>query len=382
MDVRIPKTASPLLASPHRLRLALFGANERRGLVMTTADGPPDATWEESVRLARRAEEVGFEAIIPLARWLGYGGPNNPGARSFETFTWAAGLAALTERLQVFATFHVPTVHPVMAAKMVATIDHISGGRFGLNIVAGWQREELALFGAGERDHDERYAVAEEWATLVERLWDASEPFDFAGRFYAAPGAHSEPKPLQAPGPVVMSAGISPAGREFAARHADVIFAAIESVDRVGATVSEIKALARARSDRELLVFGRGHVTCRATEAAAREAYDDVIRTHGDREAARNVLRMLMAESQTIDWEAAGTQQMLEAVMRGYFAHPLTGTPEQVADAMGELADAGLDGLALTFNDYDEGLDQYATELHPLLVERGLRQPGSGKWIQ
>ena len=79
------------------------------------------------------------------------GGSVNFNHRNFETFTWAAGLAASTDEIGVFATFHVPTVHPVRAAKEVVTIDHISGGRFGLNIVAGWNEREIAMFGKPQK---------------------------------------------------------------------------------------------------------------------------------------------------------------------------------------------------------------------------------------
>lgn len=359
-----------MLASANRLKLAVFGVNDNRGLVMTTAGGPPEATWPESVALTREAERLGFEAMIPLARWLGYGGRNNLGARSFETFTWAAGLAAITERIQVFATFHVPTVHPVMAAKMCATIDHVSSGRFGLNIVAGWQPEEIAMFGSPQREHDERYEVADEWATLVKRLWTEDGEFNFHGRFYDAPGAFSEPKPLQRPHPVVMSAGISPAGRAFAARHADVVFAAIADPAKTAATVADIKA-----SSPDLKVFGRAHITMGSTEEEAHSRYEYFIKEHGDREAGENVLRMLMEHSQTIDYSSAEMQALVEAVIRGYFAHPMTGTAESLAAALAEQAEAGLDGVAITWNDYDEGLRGYESELLPLLAERGLRTP-------
>ncbi len=374
-DPSVESANAPILAGPNKLKLAVFGVNDDRGLVMTTAPGPPEATWEQSVRLAREAERLGFEAIIPLARWLGYGGTNNLGSRCFETFTWAAGLAAITSRIQVFATFHVPTVHPVMAAKMVSTIDHISGGRFGLNIVAGWQPEEIAMFGSPQREHDERYEVSDEWTELVKRLWTEPGSFDFAGRFFDAPGAQSEPKPLQTPYPVVMSAGISPAGREFASKHADLVFAAIVDPAQTANTVAEIKRLALERYGRTLHVFGRGHITCRDTEEQAREAYRYFILEHGDREAGENVLRMLMAHSQTIDYSSAEMQALIEAVIRGYFAHPITGSAEQVAAALVELSEAGLDGVALTWNDYEEGLAQYETMLLPRLVEAGLRAP-------
>ncbi|HEY7618621.1 MAG TPA: LLM class flavin-dependent oxidoreductase [Solirubrobacteraceae bacterium] len=362
-----------ILDSPNRFGLAVFGTNDNRGLVMTTAEGPPEAVWSECRDIARRAEELGFEAIIPLARWKGYGGANDLGSRVFETFTWAGGIAAVTERIQVFATLHVPTVHPVVAAKMGATVDHISRGRFGLNIVAGWQPEEIAMFGSPQREHDERYEVADEWAQIVERLWTTSGEVDFHGRFFDVPGGFLEPKPVQSPRPLIMSAGISPAGRRFAAMHADLVFVAIADPAATASTVAEVKRFAREEHGKDLRVYGRAHVTCGDTAQAAEDEYRHFILERGDREAGENVLRMLMGNSQTIDYESAEHQALVEAVIRGYFAHPVTGTPEQVVGVFSELADAGLDGVAVTWNDYEEGLRTFEERLLPLMVDAGLR---------
>jgi alkanesulfonate monooxygenase SsuD/methylene tetrahydromethanopterin reductase-like flavin-dependent oxidoreductase (luciferase family) len=374
-DPTVDKTDAPILSSANPFKLAVFSVNIGQGLVMSDAEELAKGTWEESVRLARTAERLGFEAMVPLARWRGHGGRTNPHHRSLETFTWAAGLSALTQHIQVFATFHVPTVHPVMAAKMAATVDHISGGRFGLNIVAGWQPDELRMFGADKHDHDERYGVADEWTRLVKRLWTEEGDFDFEGAHFTAPGAFSEPKPIQRPGPPIMSAGISPAGRDFAARHADLIFAAIENAAKTADTVRDIKEMARERYGRELKVFGVGHVTCADTEEQARADYQRVIIDRGDWDAARATIEKLMQHSQTVDYASSETRRLMEGVIRAFFAHPLTGTPEQVVAGMREMADAGLDGMALTWNDYDEGLRQYEEALLPLLVEAGLRVP-------
>ena len=100
-------------------------------------------TWDESVRIARAAERAGFEAIIPVARWRSPSSSRGASShRSFETFTWAAGLAASTTTIQVFAKVHIPTVHPVRAAcgfrlhdpaeqgkKISAECDFLHGGR-------------------------------------------------------------------------------------------------------------------------------------------------------------------------------------------------------------------------------------------------------------
>lgn len=374
-DQTLDRADAPILASANKLKLALFSFNIGGGLVMSDADGLAQATWEESVRLALAAEQAGFEALVPLARWRGHGGRTNPAARSFEAFTWAAGIAAVTSTVQVFATFHVPAVHPVLAAKMAATVDHISRGRFGLNIVAGWQPDELRMLGADKHDHDERYEVADEWAQLVKQLWETEGEFDFDGRFFQAPGAYSNPKPLQKPGPVVMSAGISSAGRNFASKHADMIFAAINNPAKTAETVRGIKQFAREEHGRELKVFGVGHITCRDTEAEARAYYDQVINEHGDWDAAKTTVSKLMAHSQTVDYESEEIKGLMEGAIRAFFAHPLTGTPEQIAAAIGEMADAGLEGLAITFNDYDDGLERYERQILPLLVEAGLREP-------
>ncbi len=373
-DPVLDKRLGPVLGSPNRFRLALFGFNFRAGLVMSFYEGVPQATWEQSLRTAIAADRMGLEALIPLARWQPYSAAGT-GGRGFEPFTWAAGLASVTERIGVFATFLIPTVHPVLGAKMAATIDHISGGRFGLNIVSGWQPAEIGMFGAQYYEHDERYDVSDEWIELVKRLWTEETPFDFEGRFFNAPGAVSEPKPLQQPYPLLMSAGISPAGRAFAAKHTDLVFAVVEEEEQRVRTVQDLKRLAREEHGKEILVFTHGNVICRDTEEEARELYDRVYKTEGDWEAGRNVLQTLMGNSQTIDWDAFETRRLLESTIRGFFAYPLVGTPEQVVGEMVRLSEAGFDGLAISLPDHDDGLERLEHQILPLLVDAGLRVP-------
>ena len=371
-DPHIDKALGPVLGSPNRFRLALFGFNFRAGLVMSSFEGVPQATWEESLRVARAADRMGLEALIPLARWQPYSSLGT-GGRGFEPFTWAAALASATERIGLFATFIVPTVHPVLGAKMAATIDHVSGGRFGLNLVSGWQPSEIAMFGSSTLDHDERYRVSDEWVTLAKRLWTETEPFDFEGAYYDAPAVTSEPKPLQQPYPLLMSAGISPAGRAFAARHTDLVFAVVEEESERAATVAELKRLAREEHGKEILVFTHGNVICRDSDEEAQALYDRVYHELGDWEAGRNVLQTLMGHSQTIDWEAFEIRRLLESTIRGFFAYPLVGTPLRIAGEMARLAEAGFDGLAISMPDHDDGLARLERQILPLLVEAGLR---------
>jgi FMNH2-dependent dimethyl sulfone monooxygenase len=118
------------------IKLGIFGFNVSSGGGLSKSPTRYEAEWEENVRLAQEAEAAGFEAAIPFARWRGFEGETNPWGRSFEPYTWAAGIAARTSRIVVFTTSHSLTVSPVVAAKQLATVDHISGGRTGLNVVA------------------------------------------------------------------------------------------------------------------------------------------------------------------------------------------------------------------------------------------------------
>jgi alkanesulfonate monooxygenase SsuD/methylene tetrahydromethanopterin reductase-like flavin-dependent oxidoreductase (luciferase family) len=378
MSGTVDKQTTPVLEQENRLKLGIFATNMRGGVTLADIEGKVEGTWEENVRYAQWADRIGLDAVIPIARWRGYGGEANLGDRSFETFTWATGLLAATKRIQVFATVHVPLIHPAMVAKMVATIDEISGGRIGVNVVAGWNPEELAMFGLTQREHDERYEVADEWAEVLEQLWTTAGESSYDGRFYKVPGGFSEPKPLQKPYPVIMNAGTSGAGREFAAKHSDLIFAGLTSLDTAANQISEIKQLAREQHGREIKVFARAHVVCRDSEEQARRDYDRIHKELADVEGARNVVRMNMPNSQSTDWESMSMQRTVESMVAGFFALPLVGTAEQVVQKMIELHEAGADGIALSWPDFDEGLMQMEQELLPLLVEAGLRSPSRG----
>jgi alkanesulfonate monooxygenase SsuD/methylene tetrahydromethanopterin reductase-like flavin-dependent oxidoreductase (luciferase family) len=286
-------SSNPIAGSPNRLKLGVFGLNVSSGCAMSSAPDTLKIEWDESVRIARAAEAAGIEALVPVARWRGFGGATNFNHRCFETLTWAAGLAAATERIGIFATVHVPTVHPVRAAKEIATIDHISRGRFALNIVAGWNEPEIRMFGVSQREHDQRYAYADEFTTLLKRLW-TENGFDFSGDFFKVPGAYSEPKPVQRPWPLIMSAGNSPAGRDFAARHADLNFALGPDLTTLAATCADIKRLARERHGRGLSVFTMGYVVCRETEREALRYRDYYVKEKGDFAAAHNLLETLI----------------------------------------------------------------------------------------
>jgi alkanesulfonate monooxygenase SsuD/methylene tetrahydromethanopterin reductase-like flavin-dependent oxidoreductase (luciferase family) len=359
---------NPVLSSPNKLKLAVFSANCSHGSTMSDVPGVIQADWSESVAIAKAAEDAGFEALVPVARWKGMGGTTNFNHRNFETLTWAAGLAAVTSKIGVFSTTHIPTIHPVRAAKTAASIDHIAGGRFSLNVVAGWNEKEIGMFGAPQLPHDARYDVADEWIALAKALWDRDGEFDWEGEYFGAPGMYSEPKPVQSPGPVLMSAGNSPRGMRFAAQNCDLNFIAAPDVETAATTAGTVKALARDEFDREVKVFAQTYIICREDEDEAHAVYNDIAYTHGDTQGVRNLLDILVPNSSSADWEA-----MAPHLIAGYGSWPLVGTPQQVADGLIALADAGVDGCNLSWPQYLPGIEQFRTEILPRLIDAKVR---------
>ncbi|MFW6033605.1 MAG: LLM class flavin-dependent oxidoreductase [bacterium] len=370
LDRRVDKSSAALLASDNRLRLAVFSPNMAGGNNLTLAPEAPQATWEESKRLALAAEAAGFEALISVARWRGMS-PRAQAHRCFDGFTWAAAVAAITTRIDVLATVHVPLTHPLLVAKQSATVDHVSGGRFGLNVVAGWNDDELRMFGIDPAGRDNRYESAEEWMTLLERLWQEEQPFDAGGPLFPGSGMLSEPKPLQHPAPMVMNAGVSPAGRAFAARHADLAFALLPDLASAGRVVADIKAQADSTYGRHLHVMVAAHVVCAETEADARATYRRMTGELADRAAAVNALRLLVPDGAGVELDRAAAEA---SAVAGFFAMPIVGTPHQVVEQLAELADSGVDAVAMSWLDYEAGIAQYHRTLRPLLADAGLRR--------
>jgi alkanesulfonate monooxygenase SsuD/methylene tetrahydromethanopterin reductase-like flavin-dependent oxidoreductase (luciferase family) len=253
------------LYSDNRLKLGVFGANVSNGCAAITAPGHLEMNWPNSRGIVTLADLAGFEAVVPVARWKGFGGETNFNGTCFETLGWAAGMGAVTTHTSIFCTTHVPTIHPIVAAKQCTTVDHLTGGRFALNVVCGWYSQELRMFGLQTMDHDTRYAYADEWVEIVRKLWTEEDEFDYAGKFFTIKKGFHQPKPLQRPHPPIMNAGSSGIGARFAAKNADMAFIGFyeDGLDAGTAAVVEMRRIAREEFSRQLQIW----TSCRVVSA-------------------------------------------------------------------------------------------------------------------
>ncbi len=351
----------------NRMKLGVFGQNVSHGCCITLAETTFEPTYEHSVKIARKADALGFELLVPVGRWRGFGGPTDFNGTCMETYTWAAAMATQTERIMIFSTSHVPTIHPIVAAKQGATIDHISKGRWGLNIVCGWFTPEMEMFSAKQMPHDERYQYAAEWLHVIKKLW-SENGFDFAGEHFRIRDGYLLPKPVQTPYPVLINAGSSPAGREFSAREVDFNFVSVDTLENGREMVRDVKRRASAYG-RTIGTMTYGLVVARDTEREARRQYEYIIEK-GDWEATNNIMRVLGVESGSFD---AQIKQFAERFIAGWGGYPLVGTPQQIVDKMLALSEIGIEGIILSWLDYSEEIDYFGARVMPLMEQAGLR---------
>jgi FMNH2-dependent dimethyl sulfone monooxygenase len=361
--------------STRRLKLGTFQTNLDSGCVMSDLDGRLDINWPNTVALAKLAADMEFEALVPVARWQGWGGKTNPQGPGFETYTWAAGIAASTSKPAVISTSHITINHPIIAAKQSAVIDHISNGRFTLNIVTGWVQPEIEMFGQPMLSHEDRYACAEEWLGIIKRLWTEEKSFDHDGKFYKIVKGYLEPKPIQYPYPAIMNAGASERGRHFAAKHCDLVYTVIRTggLDECRAHVQAYHRLARETYGRDIRVWTLCNIVQGETEKEACDFYNYYVKEKGDWEAAKNMVETFSLDINQRNVTPERIKPLQEAFIQGWGGLPVVGTKEQVVDTLSTLSKAGLDGLLVAFPRYEQGMREFRDVTYPLLKQAGLR---------
>jgi FMNH2-dependent dimethyl sulfone monooxygenase len=368
--------ASPLdRLAEQKLILGLFLPMQEGAWSPSRAPRATSWTFDYLAKCTLMAEALGFDLAFGLAQWMskgGYGGDMRFREHEIDPIIANTALAAMTKTIVLINTVHVLYAwHPLHLAKFGAAIDHISGGRWGINVVTGYKPSEYKMFGLDTIDHDLRYDMADEFTTIMERLWAEDEDVTFDGKFWKTEKAFLAPKPGTRR-PFLVNAASSGAGLDYAAKHSDLIFItspagadptkACESLPPVNA---RIKALAESYGRRVKTIINP-HVICRATEAEAQAAYRNIL-DNEDPVAADNFARTFIS-GDNASWRGHSRAQWVV----GGNVH-LVGTPEQIVDWFVRLQSAGCDGVQVNFFDYLPDLDFFGREVLPLMKQAGLR---------
>jgi alkanesulfonate monooxygenase SsuD/methylene tetrahydromethanopterin reductase-like flavin-dependent oxidoreductase (luciferase family) len=357
----------------NQLKIGLFGANCSSGRAVTLVPERWSGSWRDCLSLARMADEGGLDFMLPIGRWKGYGGDTDYQGATLETVTWATGLLASTRRLTVFGTVHAPLFHPIIAAKQFVTADQVGEGRFGLNIVVGWNEDEFEMFGVKQREHERRYEYGQEWIDAIKTIWSDAEDFDFDGEYIKLKTVRGKPKPFGGSRPIIMNAGASPTGNAFAIRNCDAFFTQVsrDSVEQSTKIVQAAKDKAKELG-RELDVYGVGVITLRPTQKEAEEYYRHCVIEQADWSAVDRILAKKNISPETVGAEEH--QRQRNGYAQGMGGLAIVGDPDRVAEILINLSRAGLRGIGVSFVNYLDELPYFLDEVVPRLQRAGIRE--------
>jgi pyrimidine oxygenase len=327
-------------------------------------------SFELNKRIALSAEAYGLDFLLAMIKLRGYGGQTEFWDHNLESFTLMAGLAAATQRIKLFATAPSLVLPPAFMARMAVTIDSIAPGRFGVNLITGWQRPEYAQMGLwpGDDHFSRRYDQLTEYAQVLEDLWTTGQS-DFRGEFFQMEDCRLSPRPSQ--GIKVVCAGQSRRGLDFMARYADYNFCIGKGINTPRALtgmVAEVKAsaLTAGRLVEALAVFV---VIAAETDEAAFAKWEHY-KAGADIEALEWLARQTAADTRSgSDTNVRQYVTAETAVSHGFGM--VIGSYASVARMLDELDDVeGLGGVMLVFDDFVAGVEAFGRFIQPLMHSR------------
>ncbi|GHF82695.1 dimethylsulfone monooxygenase SfnG [Streptomyces thermodiastaticus] len=357
------------------LHFAYWVPNVSGGLVTSTIEQRTDWGYDYNRELARLAENNGFEYALTQVRYMASYGAEY----QHESTSFSLALLLATERLKVIAAVHPGLWHPGVLAKFGATADHLSHGRFAVNVVSGWFKQEFTALGEPWLEHDERYRRSEEFITALRRIW-TEDHAELAGDFYRLRDFSLKPKPVRSPGrphPEIFQGGNSTAARRMAGRVSDWYFSNGRDFDGVTEQIEDIRASA-AEAGRMPPKFGlNGFLIARDTEAEARDTLREIVARADTRAVEGFGAAVEQAGRSTADgkgmWEDSTFEDLVQ--YNDGFRTGLIGTPEQIAERIVAYKKLGVDLFLLGFLHYKEEVEYFGTRVLPLVRELEAQLP-------
>jgi pyrimidine oxygenase len=334
------------------------------GFIISQATPKIDASYALNKRVSLLAEELGLDFVMSMAKWRGYGGPTDHWGASLESMVLMAALAEATKRVKIWCTVHTLLHHPAVVAKMMATLDHVSNGRAGMNIVAGAYQGEFEQMGMWRHDldHDQRYELSREWIDAITRLW-TERRVDFHGKYFNLTDCVCDPKPMRKPRPELICAGMSEAGMRFTVDHADAMFLAGRDEAELAATSRRAKQIA-AENGKTIKTFAMYNLVPAETDRAANQRVADYV-AGADVEAINGMIASYGLKPD--GRESAFVKRSRE----GFMCSRIAGTDESIAQQVEAIIRrADYDGMMLMFPDFIDDLDFFGRRILPKLRAR------------
>ena len=345
------------------ITFAYWVPNVSGGLVVSNIEQRTDWSYEYNVRLAQTAEKNGFEYALTQIRFTaGYNAENQ-----HESVSFSHGILAKTEKLKVIAAILPGPWKPALAAKQLATIDHLTNGRIAINVVSGWFRGEFDAIGEEWPEHDERYARSEEFIRSLKGVWTQNN-FNFDGKYYQFKDYTLSPKPVQKPHIEIFQGGSSRAARDMASRVSDWYFTNGNTPEELKKQIDDLREKARA-NNHEIKVGVNAFIIARDTEEEAKAVLQKII-DHANVDAVKAFGDATKeAGAATKEGEGNWAKSTFEDLVQynDGFRTNLIGTPQQIAERIIELKAVGVDLVLSGFLHFIEEVEYFGEKVLPLV---------------
>ncbi|MFF0489368.1 dimethylsulfone monooxygenase SfnG [Nocardia sp. NPDC003482] len=351
-----------------QIKFAYWVPNVSGGLVTSTIEQRTSWDFEYNKKLAQTAENNGFDYALSQVRYTASYGAEF----QHESTSFSLALLGATERLKVIAAVHPGLWHPAVLAKFGATADHLSNGRFAINVVSGWFAGEFRALGEPWLEHDERYRRSAEFLEVIRKIWTEDE-VNFAGDFYRIRDFTLKPKPLntpERPNPELFQGGNSSAARRNGGHYADWYFSNGKDFDGVDEQLRDVRAAARERN-REVKFGLNGFIIARDTEKEAHDTLREII-AKADKPAVEGFRDAVQqAGPSTRDGKGMWADSSFEDLVQynDGFRTQLIGTPEQIAERIVAYRDRGVDLILGGFLHFQEEIEYFGERVLPLVRE-------------
>jgi pyrimidine oxygenase len=333
------------------------------GWIMSETSPKYMPTFELNSKVCQEAEKYGFTFVLSMIKLRGWGGKTEHWDYALESFTLMAAIAAVTERIKLYATVATLTFPPAILARMAVTIDDIAPGRFGINIVSGWQQDEYRQMGLWPGDHfyDVRYDYSTEYVKILKELWETGRS-DFKGEYFQMEDCQLKPLPH---GKIeIVSAGASPRGQRFTAELCDYNFTHAANPDALRQINAQLESEAvKAGRSGQVHNYPLYTVILDDTDEKA-QARVDLYNAGTDHEAQAIMLGGAAKDANSQGTAANSRKWTGKAVND----NAVVGSPETVARFFNSLAEVDPNlGVMLIFDDFLEGIERFGKEVMPLI---------------
>jgi pyrimidine oxygenase len=352
------------------MEIGVFIPIGNNGWLISTAAPQYMPSFELNKEIVQKAEKYGLDFALSMIKLRGFGGKTEFWDHNLESFTLMAGLAAVTSKIKLFASTAILTLPPALVARMATTIDSIAPGRFGINIVTGWQEAEYSQMNIwpGNAYFGYRYDYATEYVQVMKDLW-ANGVSNFKGKHFTMTDCKMSPKPSH--DIKIVAAGQSGRGMEFASNYADFNFVMGQGINTPLAVASATEKLAEAAktAGRDCGAYVLYMVIADETDEAA-EATWKAYRDGADVDALAWMADQGGKDTQADANSTAKSINLPEGAVN-FNMGTLVGGYEKVARMLDEIAGVpGCKGIMLTFDDFLVGLDKFGKKIQPLMQSR------------